>query len=203
VLGGDFERERLAAQMAAGTYSGSFSEMCATTWVTSSKDVQGAGKVHSKIVDNEELNELCSKIPVYVSSGHGNAQQVMLDAGVTENRLYIDNRAVDTVTNFTTLASDFRKRRFQHVLVVTSDYHARRASLVALVTLGGIGIATTTLFVPSSRYANGERKESASRIARDMLRALLWSICGIHGGLVGRWIHPERFSHSINVKKET
>lgn len=53
------------------------------------------------------------------------------------------------------LFADFRKRRFQHVLVVTSDYHARRASLVALVTLGGIGIATTTLFVPSSRYANG------------------------------------------------
>lgn len=69
--------------------------MCATTWVTSSKDVQGAGKVHSKIVDNEELNELCSKIPVYVSSGHGNAQQVRKSSTHAMIYIYMYIRAGD------------------------------------------------------------------------------------------------------------
>lgn len=49
--------------------------------------------------------------PVIVSSAHEDVLNVMARWGVVPPRLIIDDRALDTVTNFTSLVSDFQRRK--------------------------------------------------------------------------------------------
>jgi hypothetical protein len=50
-------------------------------------------------------------LPVYVSSAHENMFEVMSACGVMPPQLIIDNRALDTLTNFTSLVGDFKRRK--------------------------------------------------------------------------------------------
>ena len=63
--------------------------------------------------------------------------------GVPDQRLRLDGRATDTVTNFTTLAEDFVENKIQHIYLITSDYHLRRARAIATIVLGSAGIVVT------------------------------------------------------------
>ncbi|KAK3244918.1 hypothetical protein CYMTET_45493 [Cymbomonas tetramitiformis] len=180
VLGGDGEREQLAAALAAGSYPGQLPSVVYSTSL--------AQDSRSSI-----RSTLCAALPIYVSSGHDNVGEVLSNAGVPSERVHVDVRAVDTVTNFTTLVSDFQRREVRHVLMVTSEYHVQRAIVVGSLILGSRGIAMSAISLPSTRYANGERRESLFRVARDAARALLWIFTGFHGGSLGRMWHPERF----------
>ena len=97
--------------------------------------------------------------------------------GVPDERLRLDGRATDTVTNFTTLAEDFVENKIQHIYLITSDYHLRRARAIAAIVLGSEGIVVTPLAVPSL----GEKSESLVRVVRDCGRSLLWIVIGRTG----------------------
>jgi uncharacterized SAM-binding protein YcdF (DUF218 family) len=97
--------------------------------------------------------------------------------GVPDERLRLDGRATDTVTNFTTLAEDFVENKIQHIYLITSNYHMRRATAIASIVLGSEGIVVTPLAVPSS----GVMSESMVRVLRDCGRSLLWFFSGLTG----------------------
>jgi len=118
-------------------------------------------------------------LEIWVSSANINpnkARQIFRDAGIPDSHLHLDYRAVDTVTNFTTLVRNFQQRRIQHLFLITSDYHMPRAKAIATIILGSQGIAFTALSVPSI-----QPKESVLRILRDMTRSLVWIVTGHTG----------------------
>ncbi len=104
-------------------------------------------------------------------------RRIFQQFGVTNERLHLDGRATDTVTNFTTLADDFDERKLQHIYLITSDYHMRRSRAIATIVLGSRGIAVTPVAVSSS----GEQSESSMRVLRDCGRSVLWIVSGRTG----------------------
>jgi uncharacterized SAM-binding protein YcdF (DUF218 family) len=137
-------------------------------------------------------------LPVLVSSAHGGARAAFLAAGVAPARLCVDERATDTVTNFTTAAPLLSARGARHVAVLTSASHARRASAVAALAFRAAGLGATVVALKDGTDDADDaavEEESLARCARDAARALLWALTGVHGGALGRWAHPERFYH--------
>lgn len=130
-------------------------------------------------------------LEVWVSSGDkppAPAYAVFQAAGVDRDRVHLDYRATDTVTNFTTLVADWRRRDIQHLYVVTSDFHMSRAKAIAFIVLGSQGITFTPVAVPSDRPP-----EELPRILRDMLRSLLWLVTRRTGASLG-----ERLTNTLN-----
>ena len=117
-------------------------------------------------------------LEIWVSTGTPpeNARAIFRAFNIPDSRVHLDRRAVDTVTNFTTLVADFKQRRIQHLYLITSDYHMMRAKAIATIVLGSQGIAFTPVSIPSNQPA-----ESKLRILRDSGRALLWIIIGRTG----------------------
>lgn len=103
-------------------------------------------------------------------------QKVFQAANIPNTRVHIDNAAVDTVTNFTSLVTDFKQKHLQHLYLITSDYHMPRAKVIATIVLGSQGIVFTPLAVPSARP-----QESTFKIFRDVGRSLLWIFTGRTG----------------------
>lgn len=117
-------------------------------------------------------------LPIWVSTGSPNhiIRQIFREAGITETRLHLDRRAVDTVTNFTTLVEDFQRNRIKHLYLITSDFHMTRARAIAFFVLGSHGITFTSVSLPSK-----ESPESRLIVVRDACRALLWLFTGYTG----------------------
>jgi uncharacterized SAM-binding protein YcdF (DUF218 family) len=117
-------------------------------------------------------------LPIWVSSGmpQPRSRAIFRAAGIDPKRLHFDNRAVDTVTNFTTLATDLKQRHIRHVYLLTSDFHMKRATAIATLVLGSQGIIFTPVAIPSN-----QADESWWRIARDSGRAVLWMFTGRTG----------------------
>jgi uncharacterized SAM-binding protein YcdF (DUF218 family) len=97
-------------------------------------------------------------------------RRIFLQYGVPDAKLHLDGRATDTVTNFTTLAGDFAHQRLQHIYLITSDFHMRRASAIATIVLGSQGIVITPVAVASQNQPS----ESLMRVLRDCGRSFLW-----------------------------
>jgi uncharacterized SAM-binding protein YcdF (DUF218 family) len=118
-------------------------------------------------------------LEVWVSSGTNPeyAQWLFREAEVSADRVHLDYRAVDTVTNFTTLVEDIKQEGVESVYLVTSDYHMRRASIIAQVVLGRHDIAFQPLPVPSET----SEPEPLVRGLRDGARAVLWVFTGQTG----------------------
>ncbi len=117
-------------------------------------------------------------LEIWVSSGPSpkKTSELFQAAGISSTRLHIDNRAVDTVTNFTSLVEDFKERKFEHLYLVTSISHLPRAKAIATFVLGSRGIAFTSVSVPSDAPP-----ESWLNILRDSGRAILWIMTGKTG----------------------
>ncbi len=118
-----------------------------------------------------ELARWFPNLDIWVSSGLNpqETKKIFQATGITLTRLHIDQRAVDTLTNFTTLVDDFRQARIQHLYLITSDYHMPRAKAIATVVLGSQGIVFTPVSVSSN-----QPQESRFRIVRDIFRSVLW-----------------------------
>ncbi|WP_242028498.1 YdcF family protein [Pseudanabaena sp. FACHB-2040] len=118
-------------------------------------------------------------LPVWVSSGSNPeyAEWVFQEAQIDPDRVTLDYRAVDTVTNFTTVVDDLKEEGVSCVYLVTSDYHMRRASIIGQIVLGSRGISFRPLSVPSS----DAESEDLLRSMRDGARAVLWVITGHTG----------------------
>ena len=117
-------------------------------------------------------------LPIWVSSGSNPefAEWVFSEAGIKPDRLHLDYRAVDTVTNFTTLVDELKARGIESVYLITSDDHMRRAQVIGEIVLGSRGISFKPLAVPS-----GRTPEPMEKAVRDGARAILWLTTGYTG----------------------
>lgn len=117
-------------------------------------------------------------LEIWVSSGipARQARKIFQAANIPEKQVHLDRRAADTVTNFTSLVADFKQRHFQHLYLVTSDFHMARAKAIAFIVGGSQGIVFTPVSIPSK-----EPPESWFHISRDLCRALVWLFTGRTG----------------------
>jgi uncharacterized SAM-binding protein YcdF (DUF218 family) len=117
-------------------------------------------------------------LDIWVSSGRPpkQARSIFQNADIPNSRLHLDYRAVDTVTNFTSLVFDFKQRHIQHLYLITSDFHMPRAKSIAILVLGSQGITFTSISISSK-----QPRESILHILRDMGRSLLWIVSGRTG----------------------
>ena len=117
-------------------------------------------------------------LPIWVSSGTNPefAEWVFSEAGIESYRLHLDYRAVDTVTNFTTLVDELKAKGIESVYLITSDDHMRRAQIIGEIVLGSRGISFKPVAVPS-----GRTPEPMEKAVRDGARAILWLTTGYTG----------------------
>lgn len=129
------------------------------------------GGGHQREVFTAEFARLHPNLPIWVSTGSKKilAREIFQQAGINNLRVYLDRRATDTVTNFTTLVKDFKKQKIQHIYLITSDFHLPRAKAIAFVVLGSQGITYTPISL-----ATNKSPESKFRIARDVGRSFFW-----------------------------
>lgn len=122
------------------------------------------------------------ELSVWVSSGSPQwyVEKVFSNAGIERDRLHLDYRALDTVTNFTTLVDDFKAQGIDSVYLVTSENHMRRARLIGEIVFGSRGITLKPLSVPTEYPP-----EPMEKSFRDTLRALLWVATGRTGAHIG------------------
>ncbi|MGI0490805.1 YdcF family protein [Alkalinema pantanalense CENA528] len=120
------------------------------------------------------------QLPIWISSGAPReyAEWVFGDAGVNLDRVHLDYRAVDTLTNFTTLADELQAKGIRNIYLVTSDYHMRRASLIGEIVLGSRGIIFHPVKIES---VPPKPEESMAKTIRDGGRAVLWVTTGYTG----------------------
>ncbi len=113
------------------------------------------------------------ELDVWISTGSPPevVSKIFTDAGIPLSRLKLDYRASDTVTNFTTMAERFEQQQIEHVYLVTSDFHMRRARAISFFVFGSKGIVCT----PIETLSNKD-KESSLRALRDVVRSLIWSL---------------------------
>ncbi|CAN1212823.1 YdcF family protein [Tumidithrix helvetica PCC 7403] len=114
-------------------------------------------------------------LPIFVSSGSPEeyAKYVFDQAGVPRNRIHLDYRAVDTVTNFTTMVDALRDRNVTNVYLITSDFHMPRAEVIGNIVLGSRGIKIHPISIPSSR-----QDEAPVKSLRDGFRSVVWLFTG-------------------------
>ncbi|NJN48877.1 MAG: YdcF family protein [Alkalinema sp. RL_2_19] len=117
-------------------------------------------------------------LPIWISSGAPReySEWVFAEAGVDLSRLKLDYRAVDTLTNFTTLVDDLKTKGVTKVYLVTSDYHMRRSRVIGEIVLGSRGIDFQTVAIPSE-----QPEEDFSKTLRDGGRAVFWLVTGYTG----------------------
>lgn len=123
---------------------------------------------------------------IWVSGGSPNKRYIerfFSKAGIDPSRLHLDYQAVDTVTNFTTLADELRSRGIHSIYLITSDYHMRRACIIAEIVLGSRGIVFKAVSVPTERSP-----EPIEKSIRDGARALLWVFTGRTGSTLSRFL---------------
>ncbi|CAK6689655.1 MULTISPECIES: YdcF family protein [unclassified Synechococcus] len=117
-------------------------------------------------------------LPVVVSGGTNPEYAHWLfeqREGLPRDRVKLDYRARDTLSNFTSLVDDLRRSRIRHALLVTSSDHMDRALLVGRIVAGSRGIQLTPVAVPCGHHC---RPEGRSKVWGDGLRAALWVVSG-------------------------
>jgi uncharacterized SAM-binding protein YcdF (DUF218 family) len=115
------------------------------------------------------------RLPIFVSSGspEAYAQYVFDSAGVDRSRVYLDYRAVDTVTNFTIMVTELQQRKITDVYVITSEFHMLRAIVIGKIVLGSRGIKMHPVAIPSQI-----KSENPTKALRDGLRSVFWTVTG-------------------------
>jgi uncharacterized SAM-binding protein YcdF (DUF218 family) len=94
-------------------------------------------------------------------------------AGVKRDRIHLDYRAVDTVTNFTVMVTELQQRKITDVYVLTSEFHMPRALVIGKIILGSRGIEMHPISIPSSI-----KSENPAKSLRDGFRSVVWLVTG-------------------------
>lgn len=117
-------------------------------------------------------------LPIWVSSGSPKeySEWVFDNAGVAPDRIHLDYRAVDTLTNFTTLVDDLKSQGITSFYLVTSDYHMRRAQWIAEIIGSNRGVVFKSVPIPSDHPP-----EPIFKVVRDSGRAVVWVLTGYTG----------------------
>jgi uncharacterized SAM-binding protein YcdF (DUF218 family) len=115
------------------------------------------------------------QLPIFVSSGSPEeyAEYVFGQAGVKRDRIHLDYRAVDTVTNFTVMVTELQQRKITDVYVLTSEFHMPRALVIGKIILGSRGIEMHPISIPSSI-----KSENPAKSLRDGFRSVVWLVTG-------------------------
>jgi len=115
----------------------------------------------------------------FVSSGSFRLNDTLFDD--VRDWVVVDKRAVDTLTNYSTLVDEFKLRNIRYVQVITSSYHLRRARLLGQIVLGSRGISSS--YLASDLYSTqpSASQESTLKCTRDVLRALVWVAFEVDG----------------------
>lgn len=117
-------------------------------------------------------------LPVVVSGGSNPEYAHWLfqeRQGLPSDRVRLDYRARDTVSNFTSLVDDLREAHIRHALLVTSSDHMPRALLVGRIVAGSRGIHLTPVPVPCGALCEPEGRRL---VWGDTARAALWVLSG-------------------------
>ncbi len=112
-------------------------------------------------------------LPLVISSGSNpeHAEWLIEKAEILKSHVTLDYAANDTLTNFTSLVDKFSSKKFNHILVVTSEDHLPRAKIVGSIISGSQGIRLTTIPVSCKNQCI---KESFQKKAFDLVRAIFW-----------------------------
>ena len=109
-----------------------------------------------------------------LSSGAASLSELQAAAApAAAHTVLVDRRAVDTVTNFTTVARSLAAAGVTSVACATAREHCWRALAVGTLVLG----------------AEGESLCGSNAL---VLPALLWLLSGLHGGSLNLIFHPRR-----------
>jgi uncharacterized SAM-binding protein YcdF (DUF218 family) len=117
-------------------------------------------------------------LPVVVSGGSNPEYAHWLfeeRQGLPSDRVRLDYRARDTVSNFTSLVDDLQEAHIRHALLVTSSDHMPRALLVGRIVAGSRGIHLTPVPVPCGALCVPEGRRL---VWGDTARAALWVLSG-------------------------
>jgi uncharacterized SAM-binding protein YcdF (DUF218 family) len=125
-------------------------------------------------------------LSIWVSSGSNQAAKIFREASISD-RVHLDCRATDTVTNFTSVINDLEQRGIHHVYLITSSKHMSRAKAIGTIVFGSRGVFMT----PISVQDGTKFPEPRQRRLRDIGRSVLWAFTG-HTG--------ENFSRRNNLK---
>ena len=129
------------------------------------------GGGHQREVFTAQFAIAHPNLPIWVSTGTKKvrAREIFQQAKINNRRVYLDRRATDTVTNFTTVVSDFKQQNIRHIYLITSDFHLPRAKAIAFMVFGSQGITYTPISMASDRQS-----EPRQKIVRDVIRSYLW-----------------------------
>ncbi|BAU67260.1 hypothetical protein STA3757_46710 [Stanieria sp. NIES-3757] len=130
-----------------------------------------------------QLAQKYPDIPIWVSSGSPEdyAERIFDRAGISRDRLHLDYRASDTVTNFTTLVDELKAQGIKSVYLITSDNHMLRARIIGEIVFGSRSIMFKPIAVPSE-----SPPEPIEKTLRDGARAILWLTTGHTGSTLVR-----------------
>lgn len=142
-------------------------------------------------------------LSIWVSSGSPQwyASQIFEKQGISRDRVHLDYRAQDTVTNFTTLVNDLKAQGVDSVYLVTSENHMTRARVIGEIVFGSRGITLKPIAVPTE-----SPPESWQKSVRDGCRAMLWVTTGHTGAslkshhLLKQWKFLELLKASSKTK---
>jgi len=116
--------------------------------------------------------------------------EVCESQGVDLEYLRVDYRALDTLSNFTSMVPDMKSRGFKQMILVTSQEHETRAKCIASMILPYYNIELSgVIAIPGSK----EDEEGTLIVLRDIIRTALWLLVGldISYPLIAL-IHPQR-----------
>ncbi|HIK27310.1 MAG TPA: YdcF family protein [Oscillatoriaceae cyanobacterium M7585_C2015_266] len=163
------------------------------TQITQPKAMLVLGGATEREIFAAEFARQHPNLEIWVSSGSNPeyADWIFSEAGINLNRVHFDRRAVDTVTNFTTLVDEFHARGIDSIYLITSDNHMLRASVIGEIVLGSRGIVFHPIAVPSK-----SKPEPLQKTIRDGVRALLWVTTGYTGSTFSR--HFKKWQSDAN-----
>lgn len=122
-----------------------------------------------------ELGKRYPHLDIWVSGGSPQhyVKRIFATRGIKGDRLHLDYRASDTVTNFTTLVDELQAEGIESVYLVTSENHMTRARIIGEIVFGSRGIVLKPLAVPSS-----SPPEPIEKSVRDGARSIFWLATG-------------------------
>ena len=124
------------------------------------------------------------QLPIWISSGSPQdyAQRIFTKAGISSDRLHLDYRASDTVTNFTTLVDKLKAQGIDSVYLITSENHMTRAKVIGEIVFGSRGIDFHPIEVPSENPP-----EPVKKCLRDGARSIFWLLTGHTGAILVKY----------------
>jgi len=119
-------------------------------------------------------------VTIWISTGRPEPEITNLAKAknIERSRIHLDNSAVDTVTNFSTMSPKMYKAGVSRVYVVTNDFHMSRSLVIAKVILSAYGIEAIPAPLVEPGLPSGE---FILRSYRDYLRSVSWFYTGLTG----------------------